>query len=283
MTTPITTSTSAVSWSPDVVSFQPADVIPEALPLVAGTLAGSVEGDAVAVRVPYVVDDEAGFTAEGAEITVADPELAEVTIFTGKVAQIVAISREQWSQTNTTNRLATSVQRAIIRKANAAFLSQPAPTAPATTPPAGITNVDGILTGTTVAGSLDGLVDLVAQIEANEGTASHVLLSPLAWAAVRKLKVSSDSNASLVGAGTDDAERRLLGLPLIVTPALSGLNGLVIDRSAVVVAAGTVDVATSEHARFTRDQILLRASWRFGANLIHPNRVGTFTVTDPEA
>lgn len=281
MTTATTTS-SAFAWSPDAVSFQPDDVIPDALPLVAGTLAGRVDGDAVAVRVPYVQDAVAGFVAEAAQITESEPALAEVTIHTGKVAQLVAISREQWNQQSTTQRLATSVQRAIIRMSNKAFVSQAAPTAPSVTPPAGIANVTGVLEGDPVDGSLDALIDLVAQIEANEGNPSHILLSPTAWAAVRKFKEGAASNASLVGAGTEDAERRLLGLPLIVTPAITGLNGLVIDRAAVVVAAGPVTVASSEHARFAHDQILLRATWRFGANVVRPDRVGTFSVVDPD-
>lgn len=42
------------------------------------TQAGSIEGDSPVVRVAYVVDDEATFTAEGEEIDEGDPDLSEV-------------------------------------------------------------------------------------------------------------------------------------------------------------------------------------------------------------
>ena len=42
-----------------------------------------------------------------------------------------------------------------------------------------------------------------------------------------------------------------------------------------------VQVAQSEHLYFASDSIGLRCTWRFGANLVRPDRVGSFTVTDP--
>ena len=63
-----TTLNSAKAWAPDVYVFAPSDVIPEALILQCSTQAGVVEGDAPTVRCAYVQDDQAQFTAEGADI-----------------------------------------------------------------------------------------------------------------------------------------------------------------------------------------------------------------------
>ncbi len=274
-----TTLTSANAWSPDVSTFNPGDAVPEALVLLTSTIAGEVEGDAPAVRVAYVADAEAGFVAEGADITPSDPDLNEVLVHTGKISQLVKLSREQWTQPNSAGLLSTSVARAVTKAANIAYLSQVAPTSPAVTPPAGLLNVTGIETGTAVAGDLDSLVDLIAAIEANGATPSHIVVDPIGWASLSKLKTGTGLNSALLGAGTEAVERRLLGLPVIVSAAMTASTGLVIDNTAVLSAVGQVSVATSEHFYFGGDNIALRATWRFGANVIHPNRIGKFAIT----
>ncbi|HLS02463.1 MAG TPA: phage major capsid protein, partial [Beutenbergiaceae bacterium] len=180
-------------------------------------------------------------------------------------------SREQYKQAGTSSELARSVQRSVIKKADALFITN-------ATAPTGITEVVGLEDGGEVTDSLDALIDLVATVEANGSNPSGILLSPKAWAEIRQLKTAEGSNASLVGAGVDDAAPYLLGLPLTVTAALTGTEGLIIDRSAVVAAAGAVLVARSEHRYFDTDSIGLRASWRIGWNITRPNRIGKFTV-----
>lgn len=276
-----TTTTSAKAWSPDLTAIDPNDAVPDALVLTTSTVLGTVEGDAPAVRVMYVIDDDADFVAEGAPIPEADPDLAECVVYTGKVAQLIRLSHEQWVQPGAEATLSESVRRAVTKRANAAYIAQVAPTAPATTPPAGIINVAGILDGGTVAGDLDALIDLMALIETNGGTPSHLVLSPSAWASLSKFKSATGSAQNLLGAGRTATERLLLDVPVLVSGAVPAGQGLVIDQSAIASAVGDVIVAQSEHAFFSSDSIALRCTWRFGANLVRPNRVGMFTVTDP--
>lgn len=276
-----TTSTSAKAWAPDLHSFAADEVVPEALILQTSTVSGSVEGDAPAVRVAFVTDDEADFVAEGNPIPESDPELSEIVVHTGKVAQLVRLSREQWVQPGAEDPLSESVRRAVIKKANNAYLTQAAPTSPAVTPPAGLLNVAGIINGGPVATSLDKLIDLFATIETNGGTPTHILLSPTAWASLRKFKTATGSAANLLGAGTTDTLPLLLDVPVIVTPALTAGSGMVLDKGAIASAVGEVLVAQSEHAYFSSDSVALRCTWRFGANLVYPNRIGKFTVTAP--
>lgn len=273
------TGNSAYPWRPDITTFAAPDVLGEALILQCSTVAGAVEGDAPSVRVAYINDDEATFIAEASEIPEAEPELAESVVFTGKISQLIRVSREQYYHEGTADQLAGSVSRALIRKADIAFLAQAEPTPPATNPAAGILNVAGIVEGDPVTGSLDALVDLVAQLQANGGTPSHILVDPFGWAQLRKLKHATDSNQSLLGAGTVDAEPMLLSLPVIVNVAVPQLTGVVIDRSAVVSAVGPVQVATSADAYFSTDDIGLRATWRIGQNIVRPDRVGVFDIT----
>ena len=276
-----TTTTSAKAWAADVRAVAPLDAVPGSLILLTSTVAGQVEGDAPSVRVQYVDDASAGFVPEGDPIGEADPDLAETLVFTGKVAQLLKLSREQMSQESAGALLSDSVRRAVTRAADVAYVSQVAPTPPAVTPPAGLVNVTGILDGGAVAADLDGLVDLQAAIAGNDGTASHVLLSPSAWASLRKFKDATGSARALLGAGVEDTDQALLGLPVIVSNAVPADSGIMVDRTAVVSAVGDVQVAQSEHAFFGSDSIALRCTWRFGANVVRPSRVGTFTVTPP--
>ncbi|MDS1115606.1 phage major capsid protein [Gordonia westfalica] len=277
-----TTITSAKAWSPDLTAVPPADAVPDALILETSTVSGTIEGDAPAVRVQYVDDATATFTAEGVTIDEANPGLSEALVHTGKVAQIIRLSREQFAQPNAQELLSDSVRRAVTKAGNTAYIAQAAPTNPAVTPPAGLLNIAGIVNGGAVADSLDGLVDLLAALAGNGADPSHIVLSPTAWASLRKFKTAADYNTSLLGTGATDAQKFLLDLPVLVTPAAPSGSGLVVDKTAVVSAVGNVEVSISEHAYFAADSIAVRCIWRFGANVVKPDRLGKFTVTAPE-
>ncbi|PPJ18430.1 phage major capsid protein [Nocardia nova] len=275
-----TTTNSGKAWAPDVTYVAPEDAIPEALIIAAATKGGTVEGDAPSVRVTYVDDDEAQFTAEGAEIPESDPDLSEALVHTSKVTQLVRLSREQYEQAGTAQQIVASMSRAITKKANAALLTQVAPTSPAVAPVAGLLNVSGVVAGDQVTGSLDALIDLYAELESNGATPSHIVLDPLGWAALMKLKKATGSNEGLLGAGTETAEARLLSLPILKSAALTAYSGVLLDRTAIISAYGTIQVATSADAYFTSDSVGVRATWRIGHVVPRANRLGTFTVDD---
>lgn len=275
-----TTLNSGKAWSPDVTAFAPVNAVENALILNHSTNLGSIEGDEPAVRVAYVDDAAATFFAEGATISEADPALSEVLVYTGKIAQLIRLSREQFVTGNTATEMSASVSRAITKKADEAFLAQVAPTSPAVTPPAGVLNVTGIETGGAVTASLDALIDLVATLEANGSVPTGIIIDPVGWASLMKLKTATGANTGLLGAGTNDAQRMLLDLPVTVSAAMSANTGLVIDKSAIVSALGTVNVATSDQVFFNSDSIGLRATWRIGHNIVKPERIGSFTVDD---
>lgn len=281
--TTITTPGAAAAWRPDVYDFAPADTVPMAAILQLSTPGGTVEGDAPAVRVAYVKDDTATFTAEGDEIDESDPQLAEAVVHTAKVTQLLRLSNEQYSQNQTAEQLAQSVARAVTRRADLAFLAEPAPTVPAVAPVAGLAHTAGLVAGGVITKNLDVLIDLVAQLETNLATPSHIVVSPTTWAALRKFKVgtTTSANESLLGAGTTDAVPMLLGLPVLTNIAVPENAGFVVDQTAIVSAVGPVRVAQSEHKYFSSDSVALRATWRFGHVVVRPERIGKFTVGTP--
>lgn len=280
MTSPLQTPTSAFPFRPDVPTFHAADVVPEALINLCSTISGVIEGDAPSLRVGYVVDDDADLVPEADDVPESEPELAEVEVYTSRISQLVVVTREQYynHQEGTPEQLSLSVRRALVKKADRLFMSQVAPTPPATQPPAGLLNVDGITEGDEVVENLDPLVDLQAQIQSSGGQPTHIVCDPFAWAQLRKMKMDDASNQSLVGAGTTDAIPMLLSLPVLVNPNCPPYSGVMIDKTAVVSAVGPVRVETSLERYFEKFSVGLMATWRIGQNIVRPDRCGTFTV-----
>lgn len=277
----ITTLDVSTAWAPDLNAFNPEEVVPEALILQHSNVAGVIEGDRPSLNVAFINDDDAQFTAENDPIPEATPDLDEVVVRTAKITQLVRLSNEQQRQQGTEQRLATSANRAVVKKANEAFLTQPAPTSPNDTPPAGIVNIAGIVEGDEISTNLDPLVDLVAQLEANKGTPSGIIVGPQVWAALRKLKTATGHETTILGAGTHDAQKMLLDLPVTVSNALAANTGIILDKTAIASAVGPVHVFGSEHAYFNSDGYGIRVTWRIGWNLVHPDRIGTFTIAEP--
>lgn len=274
-----TSMTSARAWAPDLQEFAAEDAVPDALILKAATIVETnVEGDGPVVRIPWADDAGAGFVSEGAAIDEANPGLSEVAVRTGRVSQLIRVSREQWVQERAAALLSTSAQRAVVRAANAAFVAQAAPAPDTFEPPAGIFNTTGILDGGTIGADLDAIADVIAQIEANGGLPGVILASPLAWGELRKLKTVTGANTTLLGAGTEDQAKRLHGVEVITTPAMGDGDLLVIDPAAIAAAVGKVMVAQSEHAYFSSDSVALRVTWRIGWGVQHASRIAKLHI-----
>jgi HK97 family phage major capsid protein len=272
------TTNSAYPWRPDLTTFAPQDVLPRAAIFYASTVSGRIEGDQPSLRVAYIVDDDAEFVAEGDEIPEGDPALNEAEIFTRKFAQLVRLSREQYSQVSTPDQLAASVARAMTIKADQAFLTQTVPTSPAVAPVAGLTNTSGLVTKSGVSTSLDALIDLEAALRANLAMPALWVLAPTTWAALRKLKIGSSYNSTLLGAGTDDADPRLLSMPVLVNNQMPSLTGLLVDPTAVVSAVSDLTIAVSDQSYFSSDSYGIRATMRTGHVVPRPNRIGLFAL-----
>jgi HK97 family phage major capsid protein len=270
-----TTPNSPKAWAPDLTAFVPDDVVPDALILSTANVVGKIEGDEPAIRVPYVADDGVvGFVAEGAEIPDANQEFDEVVVLTGKVAALGKYSFETLQQPESARMVVDSLSRNVVKKANAAYLgsleADPGPT--------GLLHSVGITDGGEVEDDLDPLIDAIASIEDDGGTATHIIASPTAWASLSKLKRAADSNESLVGAGVVAATRALLGLPVLVTPAMPDGSLLVSDQSAIIGAQSPVRLARSEDAYFSSDAIGVRVTWRLGWKVMHTARVAKLTI-----
>lgn len=280
---PITTARAANAWAPDVFTFQPTDVVQDALLMRAATLASTIaDGDSPVTRVAYVDDGNAEFVREGAAIHESEPTMGERLLYTSKLSQLFWLSSELWRQAQTAGQVSESTRRALIRAADKAFISQPAPAGEGPEDwnrLTGLVNTPGILTGDAITTNLDPLADTLGEIEANGGTPSLIIANPRAWSGLRKLKTATGSNTSLLGAGTEDTGKRLLGVEVVTNAAVPDDTLLVIDPRSIVSAAGPVTIGSSEHARFDSDNVTVRAMWRIGWAVQHANRLAKLTVT----
>lgn len=271
----LTTATADYAWRPDSTFFSAPDIIPDALLLQCSTVAGAIEGDTPSVRVAFVTDSEsAGYVSESVAITSDEPDLDEVVLHAKRIARLVTLSTQQYRQTETAAQVSESVARDIVQKADNAFLGDASDQ-----PSTGLLNVTGVVNGGEVEQDLDVLVDLIATLENNGARPSAIIVDPLTWANLRKLKVGGDQiNQSLLGAGVVDAPPLLLSLPVLRSRWLPPNTGLVADRSQIVSAVSPVEVAVSEHAAFTSHAVIVRATWAVGWAVVRPDRLGKFTV-----
>jgi HK97 family phage major capsid protein len=124
--------------------------------------------------------------------------------------------------------------------------------------PPGILSTAGIVDG----GATGDNLDAITAIEVAGGTASAVIASPGAWGNLAKLKTGSGSAASLFGAETEAAERRLLGLPVYSTAAMPEDTLIVLDASAILTVRGSLMDARSDDAFFGSDVCAVRVLFR---------------------
>ncbi|WP_313566542.1 phage major capsid protein [Mobilicoccus sp.] len=257
-----TTLTSAKAWHPDVTAILPSEIIPTALVLTTSTVAGNVEGDEPAVRVPFVRSfGPVGFVDEGQPIPESDGVLDEVVVRTGKVAALTTVSREMTMQPTGTTMITDAMTHEIIRKADAAYLAN-------VSDPTGLLNTPKIVDGGTLAAdATSGLIDALMSIESAGGKASVILASPDAWATTLK------GSTPLFERMTTAPEQMLYGVPVVVSSQMPAKTLLMFDRSAVLSSVGNVNVARSDDAAFNADAVMLRATFRFGWAVAHPERV----------
>jgi HK97 family phage major capsid protein len=273
----LNTDASRPSWNPDLyASLDADDLVPDALIIRTGTYAGSVEGDAPSVRVPYVSDDgTAAVVAEGGTITPNDSTPAEIVFATDKVSRMIKVSREQLAQSGAAERLARSMARSVIVKADDLYLNNAAN-------PTGLLLTAGLATAGDLGGATDPTVfeayDAVGAIENDGGQATHILFNPLDWALLSKLPDETGSARSLLADVHDASRRSLAGVPVIVSNHVTQGAALMLDQSEIITAYGNLLMARSDDFYFDSDSVALRLTWRLGFKVARVARLQRLTV-----
>lgn len=234
-------------------------------------------------RVPFVsADASAQWVAEGAEITASDPTLNELTVTPSKIAGLTVISSELANDSSpaAAEAVGASLARDIARKVDAAYFGSLA--APAPSGLAALAGVTAVSAGTTYA-NVDPFSEAIAAAENVGATLDSFVCGPATALTLAKVKKATGSNEPLLAQGGDATtatRRQVAGVPLYVSPAITGSTvwGLSRDRSLLVVREDA-EVTSDASVFYTSDRVAVRAIARLGFGWPHAAAVVKVSTT----
>lgn len=244
------------------------------------SFAAIIEGDAPRLRVPFVkTPPTAGFVREGMEIPDGGGWLDEISINTGKLALIVCRSNESTKFNTATQLVSSGISTAMSEQADWALLNNPKAADPdEQNGSIGLLLTEGMVTVT--AGNENDIVaavaDAKAQVGTNGGIPTAILCNYNTEADLRKLWAAS--GYVLADATRADAIS-IHGVPVIVNKAMPDNKLFMVSAHEIPFASTGVQMATSSEANFLKDGTVYRATWRFGAKIVHPNRCAIIEYT----
>ncbi|MFK0293601.1 phage major capsid protein [Streptomyces sp. NPDC090442] len=268
---PLFTSTAGISGiTPD--DYGPLIIEPVERQSIALQVAGTLKTSSTKVHIPVVhTDAGASFVTEGEEIAPTDASLGELEVMPAKCAGLSIVSSElaEDSDPDAQKLVGDGLARSIARVLDQSFFSSlPFPA------PKGLESVDGV--GTVDAGTkftnLDAFQEAINRAEDVGAAITAFAANPADALTLAKLKQAKDSNVPLLGSDpTTPTRRTILGVPLYVSNAVTAgtIWGIPRDRVMVVMRRNvTLDV--SKHARFTSDQVAIKATLRAAHAFPHP-------------
>lgn len=232
------------------------------------------------LRIPRVLEDpNAGWVAEGDEITIDDPTTDEIVVEPRKIAVISTITNELATDSNPSaaNVIGAGLVRDISRKLDAALFA-----ANTTNGPAGLASLTGVQNAT--AASMDALPNAIVgasyAVEAANGTVTNWVCNPSDAARIANIKRAKDSNEPLLGGSVaEPTARSLFGTPLIVAAACpAGIMWGIDQRTAWCAIWDDATVEADHSVLFTSDRTAIRAKLRVGFAFAHPASIAKVTL-----
>ncbi len=273
-----TTTTNTRGIQPD--GYGPLVVQPFMAESVAAQVSTTVTTGSNRYRIPVVTaDPTAAFVAEGAEIPISDPTLAELTVTPAKVAGLTIVSRELADDSDpaAANVVGAGLARDIARRVDEAFFGSAL--APA---PSGLGALSGVQTYVNASAftNLDFAAEAISKAETVGAGVTAFVTNPATALALAKVKQATGSNAPLLGADpTAATSRSVLGVPLYVSASVAANTLWALDRSRVwLVLREDTTVEADRSVYFTSDRVAVRATMRVGFGLVHAQAVVKVTT-----
>jgi HK97 family phage major capsid protein len=221
--------------------------------------------DTNSTRFPVVLSDASGgWTAEGAEIALSDPDLDELEVTPKALKTLVVVSNELVADTNPSALavVGESIVRDLAVKLDRAFFGATIANGPSGLDSlAGVQHVDGGGTYT----NLDPFANALSKLEqVDSGLARSFIAHPTTLLQLSQLKVGTGYLLPLLGPdATSPTKRSILGVPCYWSPAIEeGLVWLVAQSKSFVVMRSNATVVTDTSAFFSSDKTAIRASLR---------------------
>lgn len=232
-----------------------------------------------------------GGVAEGASLTAANTTLNAVDVIFTKYSSYETLSTELEEDSNfpalqalgarLIKDLAVAVDSGLLQGTGAAST-------------VGLFNQAGVSTTSMAAlpADFDKLLEVIYQMEQNDGNPSAWLLSPRSWRILQQIKTGLASDkTTLLSPDSQSAARTLLGLPVLQSSSISDTTGATSVGSTVALVDGTqLAVVTRREPRleisrdvnFSTDQIAVRCTTRVGL-AVYDAAGGVSLLTDLRA
>lgn len=240
-----------------------------------------ISTSSVEFRMPIVTEDAgAAWLTEGEDITPDDATFDEAVVIPAKVGGLSKISRELADDSTpaAAQIVGDSIARSIAVQVDSAFAGDLA--APA---PSGLEAVVGVSTVDAGAAwsSIDAFAEALSKAEAAGATVTAFITSPEVALELAKLKTATGSNQPLLGTdATNGTQRQILGVPVIVSAAVSADTVWAVDASRIVtVLRDDVRIERSTDAFFASDTVGIKATARVGFVFASPASIVKITVT----
>lgn len=260
---------------PNATSVQPGEAIPTALVMDCTTVMAEIEGDEPTARIAYAGDAAANIVKEGEAISRDTPTISELVVSTQKVAVLTVVSRESYSHSGVPEMLGNGIGRGIVKKADALFFTGN-PTGGKGIK--GLAKQTGLADGGTLSSDLTPIIDAIATVSGNGADPTHIVMNMGAWAHLLKLK-ATDGRPLINPDVANSTQPQLFGLPVRINTQCPANEIYVLDRAEILSAVGTVDTDVSRERYFDSDSIGIRATFRYGFGLLHPNRLAKVTIS----
>ena len=222
-------------------------------------------------RIPiFVTDPVSAFVAEGAEIAVSDPVLAELSVTPAKVGVITVVSREMAEDSDPA--IAEQIGRAQGRDAARRF-DQAVFAGLASPAPAGLTTLSGISTVVDAGAyaDLDAFAEAISKAAVVGARLDYFVTSPAVSLLLAKVKQATGSNLPLLGSDpTAPGAQSVLGVPLITSEFVASNVVWGIDSSRVYTIVRSDSTTEADRSvYFTSDRVALKTTMRLAFACAH--------------
>lgn len=221
-----------------------------------------------------LADPTAAWVAEGEEIPASDADLDEELIAPAKLAGLTIVSRElaEDSSPEAQQTVGAGLARDIARKLDAAFFGTKGTGA---VQPGGLEDLLGVSAVEGAFTSTDPFAEALSVAEGAGATVGAFVTDPATALTLSKVKRATGSNEPLLGSdATAPTRRSVLGLPLLVSPAVTAGTVWAIPQQRVfVVVRSDARIDVDKSVYFTSDRVAVRATMRVGFGFPHPAAV----------
>lgn len=270
-----TTLTAAKAWAPDSI-VPTREAVPEALALDKRvcTLGPALEGDAPAIRLPFVgLAPEAQLVREGEEIPQSQPGLSELVVNTQKVALLTEVSREALSYDQTSASITDSARRSLTFKLDELLVAAQRTD---TGTGAGLAYTHGITETHADAYGLDPLLENIAAVAAAGASPTAIVLNFGAWA--KLLQVKGGDGRGIISPDVANAPApTLFGIPVVINAATPNDTVLVLDAGSIMASLSDILATVGDGDAFRRDSKQIRLVARIGWGTFSPEQIGKIT------